>query len=278
MLECACQNSHTTISGKTEDSYQTNDNINLPPSETEKVVLECACQKPTTTIANIDTKHTDANILQCNKLPHKFHDMVSNIYIDDILGSEDSLDDIHILKNYAETTLGKYQFEFKSWDWSHKIYEPLGDQHDIATNSTTNPPKNTSQYDTGFLASEKNNTSTELNHLMSVSGYIYNPILDTVQVKCFIQHNGRKFRGALVKELSKWIKRLDGSKSKINPPELIIEDFKDKEINMVNLTTVYAGCIPTYKIILSRLHQIFDIGGYLTPLLGTIVTTCFYFH
>ena len=179
----------------------------------------------------------------CQDLSHKFLEIVEDIYVDDIMSS---VDDQHLaieLRDYSISKLAEYQFSVKGWS--------------ISTMSNRENP----------------NKSVDEEGKMSLGGYIYYPESDQISIKCFTQTNGRKFRGALVNDKTRNIKLLHGGKKRIVPPELVIEDFCEKEVNIDNLKRVYKGCIPTYRLILSRAMQIFDQAGYCTPLLGQVSST-----
>ena len=174
----------------------------------------------------------------CPGLAHRYVEVLSYLYVDDLFNSEDYYSEMENLIKYIETLMAKFQFFFKGWD---------------IAGLPVNPDSKTLDDD----------------HKMSLAGYHYWPHLDQFAVKASIQHNGRKFRGRIQQDKPKRV--FDGKRVvTIQPPELLIEDFSQKDVTIENLSRVYEGVTPTLRLILSRVHGIFDVVGICTPLMGQV--------
>merc|ERR1711940_28988 len=132
---------------------------------------------------------------KCTGLPHQFKDLVSFIFVDDIFYSVDGQQEADLLMDFISNALEKYSYKIKGWNFSLK------------KNSTEDP-------------------CLDADLLMSVGGNYYNQEQDVIHYKAPIQHNGQRWRGAIIQNKPHYERRPDGKKILTEPPALKIVEYK----------------------------------------------------
>ena len=180
----------------------------------------------------------------CPGLAHQFADLVRYIFVDDIFYSCQSQQEADVLMEYITASLEKYAYSLKGWNYSLKMNKP-------------------------------DDPCLDADLLMSVGGNYYNQETDVIHYKPPIQHNGLRWRGAIIPEKSFYTKLPDGTRKLVEPPELQIIDFKmGKGLTFETLHQLFANTRKTLKLIISKTNSHYDPIGLLSPLISQLRDSC----
>ena len=181
---------------------------------------------------------------KCTGLPHQFKDLVSFIFVDDIFYSVHGQEEADLLMDFVSTALEKYSYKIKGWNFSLK------------KNSPEDP-------------------CLDADLLMNVGGNYYNQEKDEIYYKAPIQHNGQRWRGAIIRDRPHHERGPDGKKILIEPPELQIVEYKKGEgLNFVSLEQLFQGTRKTLKLLISKTNSHYDPIGLLSHLISQLRDSC----
>ena len=110
---------------------------------------------------------------------------------------------------------------------------------------------------------------------MSVGGNYYDQQEDKIYYKAPLQHNGMKWRGAIVQQKATYQKGEDGKKKLVPPPPLKILDFKlGRDLTFEKLEELFKGSQKTLRLLVSKTNGHYDPTGLLSPLISQLRDTC----
>ena len=194
-------------------------------------ISKCECEANAQLTCQSQDKSEKAKVIQCGKLPHIFKEVMESAYVDDLMWSFISQQEVWNFIKFTDELLSMFGFNVKKWEIMPDMPEKIS-------------------------ASD----------FISLAGYRFYKAMDAFALKFMTVTNGVKYRGKWIKQKARLVVT-DGIRRKIDSPDFtLIHIDQIKDANLQVLVDVYHGCHRSLKLLISRCAMIYDVAGVITPL------------